>query len=102
MAVAKDKIFEVGQKLRFNVETKNKAGVLTDPTTLVFRIKPPVAIEFTKVFPADAEVVKDAVGQFHIEFTLAEEGEHPVRWEANGAIQNSTEDRISARDGAFN
>lgn len=102
MTVAKDRKFQMGQKLKFKAKTRNSAKVLTDPTNLQFRIKPPTSPEFTKTWPADAEVVKDAVGEFHIEYTLLnEEGEMPVRWQATGTVQNSTEDRIATIDSGF-
>ena len=102
LGVDSDKRYEGGQKLKFKAETRDSAGVLTNPTNLKFRIKPPVSVEFTKTFPADAEVVNTATGLFEIEYTLLfEEGELPVRWEADGTIQNSTEDRIEVIDSGF-
>jgi len=102
MVIASNRIFEVSQLIRFSVETKNSSGVLTDPTALKFRIKPIIAAEYTKSWSANAEVVKDSTGKFHIDYTLLEEGEHPVRWEATGTIQTAKEEIILARDGAFN
>jgi len=77
-------LYKKGQKVRCSVEFKVD-DVLTDPTTVTFKSKKPTGTITTLVFGTDTAVVKDAVGQYHVDVTTDEKGEWNFRFEGTGA-----------------
>lgn len=60
--------YYVGSSIRFSVEIKNASGTLIDPTTLTFELNSPEAEGVVSyVHGVDAELVKDATGQYHVD-----------------------------------
>ena len=56
----------------------------TDPTTLTFKMREPDGTVTTYVYVTDAEVVRDSLGNFHVDWLLAQVGRHTYRWVDTG------------------
>ena len=92
----------VGGTVRISAEFYNAAGVLTDPTTVTFYAKgPSFTNEESFVFGVDAEVVKDATGQYHADFTFTGAGAHWFRTKGTGTVATAEEVRVKVRPSAF-
>jgi len=77
-------------------------GALTDPPGVnVLILLPGVrpALEF--VFGVDVEVVNDAVGLYHMNYTTERERNHRYRWEGTGAIGAAMEGSFIVCDSDF-
>ena len=77
-------------------------NALTDPPgvnvlILLPNVRP--ALEF--VFGVDVEVVNDAIGLYHMNYTTAREGLHRYRWEGTGAIGAAVEGSFIVCDSPF-
>lgn len=94
--------YDVGDKIRCSVRFATIAGVDTDPTTIVFRWLDPSGNASSETFGAPgASIVQDAVGHYHRDVSIDEEGEWFYRWEGTGVIQGAGEKSFLIRDSKF-
>jgi hypothetical protein len=56
----------------------------TDPTTVQFKVKPPRSEVVTYVYGTDAELVKDDVGEYHVDVVGDIKGKWVYRFEGSG------------------
>ena len=62
--------YTVNTLVRLSANFKNSSDVDTDPTTVVFRYRiGETGSTTTYTYPTDVQVVRDSVGNFHIELT---------------------------------
>lgn len=80
------KDLEIGTTARIATTLKEQK-VLTDPTTVVLRVKPPTGATTTPT------VVRDSVGAFHGDVVVNKAGQWRFRWESTGPT--------SAEEGSF-
>jgi len=77
------------------------AGVDTDPTVVTFRFLDPAGTTTVWVFGVDVEVIRDAVGRYHADIPIDQEGTWFYRWEGTGALQGAGESTFLIRDSKF-
>jgi len=70
-----------------------KGGAKVDPTTPTFRTKDPSGDITNYVYLTDAQCVKDAVGEYHLDLDPAEVGKWEVLFFGTGA--NKTAEKTS-------
>ena len=75
----------VGQRPRFSFEIRDD-GVLADPATLTVKFEKPDATVVTYVYGTDVELVKTAVGKYHVEYTLDQSGWWEWRQTSTGVV----------------
>lgn len=66
---------------------RNDAGVVTDPTTITFKIQPVGGIVTTYVFGTDAQLVRVSAGIYTVNWIVAAEWIHEYRFIGTGAVQ---------------
>jgi len=94
-------IFDIGDVARLKVDIKVD-DVLTDPTDLQVQVKEPDRTITTKTLLLDpGDVIKDAVGQFHYDFTVTQTGKHVYRWLASGTAVGAEERAFSVKESEF-
>lgn len=91
----------IGSSPRSFGEFHNIAGALADPQTVRVTILKPGLAPITKTYGTDAEVIKDAVGKYHIDLDANVEGVWQVRWFAEGIGKAATEMRFRVKDSDF-
>lgn len=94
----------VGATVRHTVEFYATDGTtLVDPTNVVLRTRTPDpwGIETHYVYGVDAEIVRDAVGQYHFDALYELPGRHFRRWEASGNINTIKEEWTKVNASAF-
>lgn len=85
---------QVGDTYRLSVEIKDAiADTLTDPANLSVIVKQPSGSTDTYVYNTDSEVVRDATGKYHVDYTWSEAGQH--KWGSRitgipGAVEAKT------------
>jgi len=101
MAVQDTNVYDVGQEVRSTVVFAI-AGVATDPTTIIFRYRDPSGNVTSSTFGVPGSiVVNDAVGNYHADWILDEEGRWYYRWEGTGAVDAAAEHNLEVRDSLF-
>lgn len=84
-----------GEVARISLEVRNVSDVLADPGGLVFKSKSPTGVVATLTYGVDAALVKDAVGQYHVDLTLSAAGTWKYRWECTGTNAGANQGTMS-------
>jgi hypothetical protein len=80
-----------GDKVRCTGSFTDKDGVAVDPTTVNFKFKKPGATPTVYVFGTDSQVVKDSVGNYHVDLNADQSGTWFYRFESTGNEQAAGE-----------
>lgn len=84
-----------GDVEKLEIETRNEAGELADPTKLVLRIMQPDGVELVREWPIEgSEITQVETGVFRSDLQLSQFGEWKARWEATGAVEVSEPDSV--------
>ena len=75
-----------GTPRRLDVEFRNIAGALADPTTVKIRVTTPSGVTTEYDLPP---VVKDSTGKYHYDATITEAGKWLYRGIGTGAVEAS-------------
>jgi uncharacterized protein YfaS (alpha-2-macroglobulin family) len=78
--------YPLGQVVRISTLVKNQADALADPSQLTLTITKPDGSTITKVFGVDNDLIKDAVGTYHLDLTTDQRGGWSYRWHSTGAL----------------
>ena len=76
-------IYDKGDMVKFTASW-TLDGAASDPTTVRFKIKKSSGAITTYVNGQNTELVKDSVGNYHVDFVLDEVGQWSYRWEGEG------------------
>lgn len=93
--------YDVGDSIRCTIEFRTIAGVLTDPTKVYFKYQDPSGNEITLEYGVDVAVVRDAMGLYHSDISIDEEGWWYYRWEGTGVLVGACEFYFMVRDSKF-
>jgi hypothetical protein len=88
--------YDEGQLIRHFADAYDVTKVKVDPSALQVTIQAPDYTQTNYIYGTHAELVKDAVGQYHVDINLNAGGVWIVRWEASGSHQGISERKITA------
>lgn len=84
--------YAVGDRATLTVTFRNFAGTLTNPTTVVLRVRRDRDEEKEYEFGEDSEITRNSVGMYTAEFVIDEPGRYAYRWEGSGTLDSVFED----------
>ena len=94
--------YDVGDLVRCSVSFKTADGAPRDPTVVKFEWKKPSANNHTEyTYGTDAELVKDGVGNYHVDLSATEAGGWLYRFYATGSGQCAGESYYNVRGSNF-
>jgi hypothetical protein len=76
-------------------------NVPIDPDTVTFKVKAPDGSVTTFVFGTDLELVKDSVGNYHVDVSVNLDGHWRYRFESTGIGQAAEESSFYINKGFF-
>ena len=85
--------YHVNQLVRLTA-TLTVSGVATDPATLTIRVKDPTGAEVVYTLVSNPALVKDSVGNYHIDITVGIAGLWSYHLESTGAVQASDDEQF--------
>ena len=88
--------YEVGDSVRLEVEFRDSAGALADPTAVQVKVEDPAGTETTYT-----DETKDATGLYHKDVTATAPGTWQYRWEGSGALVAISEGSFYVKRSAF-
>lgn len=91
--------YDIGDSRRFNVAFTDVNNVAADPTNVTFKIVEPDGIETIYDYGTDAELVKDSVGNYHVDWVFTKAGRHIIRFEGVGGLTSSEQTEVYIRRG---
>src|SRR6266540_5929205 len=77
---------DIGDRKPLTATFTNAAGTATDPTTTTFKIQKPDGTVTIYVYGVDTQLVRDSVGNFHVDYTFDTAGLWHYRFEGTGAV----------------
>lgn len=77
--------------------TDSVLGTAVDPDVVKLSVKSPDDVVTTYVYLTDAEIVKDAVGEYHADIDVDQAGDWFYRWWSTGDGQAAEEKRFKVR-----
>jgi len=88
-------------EFRDNSNPAASSKPLIDPTAVYFLVKVPEGTETVYQYSVDAAVIKDAVGQYHLDLPLTSSGRYYFRAVGTGANSGADENNFVVRDTVF-
>ena len=88
--------YDQGDTRRLNVAFTDISGVAADPSAITFIIREPDGTLTTYVYVTDAELVKSSTGNYYVDWSIAQQGRHAIRWNGVGTIDASVESEFYA------
>jgi hypothetical protein len=101
MTTATTNTYDIGDQVRTSVAFTTTVGTPVDPTAVTFRLRKPSGIISILVYGVDAAVVKDSVGNYHVDVTVDLQGIFAYRYEGTGAAVAACEGRFVAQNSDF-
>lgn len=84
--------YDKGDLIRCSGAFTDAAEDAQDPTVVIFKFTNPSGNTTTYTYDTDAELVKDSVGNYHVDVDADESGRWYTRWEATGTGQAADEE----------
>lgn len=80
--------YDVGDRVKLSVTIRDleNDSALIDPDALVFTMLEPDATSTSYTYGVDAEVVRDSIGIFHVNWDVTQSGNHWSRFAASGNV----------------
>lgn len=92
--------YDVGDLIRVSAAFTS-AGAAIDPTAVTAKVKSPAGLTTTLVYGVDAGLIKDSVGNYHVDVSATEAGTYVYRFAATGTAQSASESFFRVRASAF-
>lgn len=94
------KYYDVKDRVRLSGSFTDPDGVAYDPSGVVVRVRAPGGVR-VYTYGDDVELVKDDVGEYHLDFYIDRSGTHWYRFEATGGGVTASESSFIAKDTKF-
>lgn len=95
------KLYDKGDIVQVTGAFTNAAAAPQDPTAVVFRMVNPAGTVTSYTFGVDGQLVKDSVGNYHVDVDASVEGVWHYRWESTGTGQAAEEGQFTVDDSRF-
>ncbi len=93
--------YDQGDLVRVSAWFAAAAGGATDPAVVKCQHKNPAGTTVTLTYGVDAALVKDSVGNYHVDIDASIEGAWYVRWYSTGTGQAAGESQFLVVTSAF-
>lgn len=94
-------VYDKGDLVRCSASFTTSAGAAVDPTVITFKFKTPGGTTTTYTYGVDAELVKDSVGNYHVDVSATASGTWFYRFEGTGDAQAADEASILIEKSEF-
>ena len=93
--------YDRGDLIRCSGVFTDAAGSAQDPDVVIFKFTDPSGTTTTYTYNAEAELVKDSVGNYHVDVNADATGLWRTRWEATGTGQAADESAFRVAESQF-
>jgi uncharacterized protein YfaS (alpha-2-macroglobulin family) len=92
-------VHQKGDLVRISGTFRDLAGAAIDPGTVALKVaKPSGATTYTFAL---GTVIKDSVGNYHVDVSITEAGQWSYRWESTGAGQAAEQGQFTVEPSGF-
>ncbi len=99
--MAVTKTYDIGDLVRCSGAFTNTLNVPIDPTVVICKIKPPSGVVVIYTYGIDAALVKDSVGNYHLDVNANAPGVWRYRFYSTGIGQAAQEESFEVRPSYF-
>lgn len=92
--------YDIGDDVRLSVAFR-VSNVLTDPTTVICKVKDPNNIVTTYTYGVGSDIVHSSTGNYYVDHPVTIRGTHFVRWEGTGTANGAEESTFFVRESNF-
>lgn len=89
--------FDRGDAQRLSMTFLNIDNVAADPSSITATITEPDGVVITYNYGVDTELIKDSVGNYHVDYTFTKSGRHQVRFEGVGTVTSAEQTDVYIR-----
>lgn len=93
--------YVVGNVVRCSNTFTDIAGTEIDPTTVAFKVQNPAGTITTYTYPTDPQLVKDSVGNYHVDISADSEGTWYYRFYSTGTGKAAFEGKFAVINSVF-
>jgi hypothetical protein len=91
-------VYDVGDLARISALFEDADGTDADPSAVAFHIEDPSGnVEDYAYGASPTEIVRDSIGNYHIDISIDEPGDWHYRWVATGSGQGAQEGQLMVR-----
>lgn len=83
--------YDRGDLIRVSATFTNQAGAALDPTAIVFKFTTPAAATTIYTYGVDGQLVRDSIGNYHVDVNANAAGRWRYRYESTGTGQAAAE-----------
>lgn len=94
--------YDIGDMVRMTFKFSTAAGVPIDPSTMTVRLRVNAAAAVIYTYSVDVAVVKDSVGEYHLDYITLASGSHRYEGNGTGAATASEPGYFAVRVNAIN
>ena len=89
--------YDIGDKPRLSVAFSDYQDTATDPTAITFICIEPDGVSVSYVYATDSELVKDNVGNYHVDYSIKKQGRHTFKFVGTGTVESTERSEFYAR-----
>jgi len=89
--------YDIGDAPRLAVAFTDYADAAADPTAITFTCHEPDGVVVTYEHGADVELVKDSVGNYHVDYLITKQGRHSFKFVGTGNIKSAQQSDFYVR-----
>ena len=91
--------YDIGDVVRVSAAFLDSSDLAADPTGVVVSYRNPSSgVVTTLTYGVDVEVVKDSIGNYHVDITTAAHGRYTYKWVGTGAVAATVEGFFHVRE----
>lgn len=93
---------DIGDAVRLSVVFKTLSTMVAlDPSTVVLKVEKPDGTEVQYQYLTDGSLIKDSVGNYHLDYVVTQGGMHYYKWIGSGNMNAAEEGSFLANTSRF-
>jgi hypothetical protein len=92
---------DIGDAIRLSTTFKDLSENAVDPTSVLLEIKLPDNSIVSYLYLENPSVVKDSIGNYHLDFLITQSGTHSYKWTGSGTVYAAEEAQFFVRRSQF-
>ena len=93
--------YDIGDVTRLSVSFTDLSNVTVDPSSVMLKIREPNAVILQQSYPTNDTIIKDSVGNYHMDYLISKDGLHNYKWVGSGTVNASEKDSFFVKPDTF-
>lgn len=93
--------YDIGDVTRLSVSFNDLSNVFVDPSSVMIKVRDPDAVIIQLSYPTNDAIIKDSVGNYHMDYLISKDGLHNYKWVGSGTVYASEKASFFVRPDTF-